>query len=139
IEDIPLFVSAKMSKMAAQYGAPVKEFSKRSMQALQAYAWPGNVRELENLIERLFFLVPDQMIDLNDLPQEFGDFVEQVEKADPNSLQEKVNRLEKQCIFEALKVSNGNQSEAARELGINERTLRYKMKKLGLPSATSSV
>ncbi|OGK13460.1 MAG: hypothetical protein A2W80_19660 [Candidatus Riflebacteria bacterium GWC2_50_8] len=137
-EDIPLFISEKMQKMAAQYGTPAKEFSKRSVQALQGHSWPGNVRELENLVERLFFLVPDQMIDLNDLPQEFGNFVEQVETADPNSLQEKVNKLEKQCISEALKASNGNQSEAARELGINERTLRYKMKKLGLPSATSS-
>lgn len=137
IDDIPLFVAAKLEKMAAQYKTPVKQFSRRAMKALQAYSWPGNIRELENLVERLYILVQEPVIEVVDLPREFGDFVEAAEPVDPNFLQEKVNRLEKQCILEALREASGNQSEAARNLGINERTLRYKMKKLGVPSATS--
>lgn len=136
-DDILLFIGEKMKNMATQYKLPAKEFSVRALQALQGHLWPGNIRELENLIERLFFLVPEQTIDVSDLPQEFGDFVEHTEITDPDFLQEKVNRLEKQCILDALKNSGGNQSEAARVLGINERTLRYKMKKLGVPSATN--
>lgn len=135
-DDIPLFIAEKMQRLAIQYRSSPKELSAMAMQALKGHSWPGNIRELENLIERLFLLVPEKTIELHDLPQEFGDFVEQPETADPNFLQEKVNKLEKQCIVDALKSSSGNQSEAARELGINERTLRYKMKKLGVPSAT---
>jgi DNA-binding NtrC family response regulator len=137
-DDIPLFVAEQLHKMAVSYKAPAKQLSRKAMQALESYSWPGNIRELESLIERLFFLVPDEIIEVADLPREFGDFVEPGEPTDPNSLQEKVNNLEKQCILEALKDGRGNQSEAARQLGINERTLRYKMKRLGIPSANTS-
>ncbi|NCB40529.1 MAG: sigma-54-dependent Fis family transcriptional regulator, partial [Erysipelotrichia bacterium] len=137
-DDISLFVVEKMQRLSVMYKAPVKQFSRKAMQALQAYCWPGNIRELENLVERLFFLIPDQTIDVGDLPREFGDFVEAADDADPNSLQSKINNLEKQCILDALKDSSGNQSEAARRLCVSERTLRYKMKKLAIPSANSA-
>ncbi len=136
-EDIPLFVAGKMRRLADKYKLPAREFSPEAMAALQAYTWPGNIRELENLVERLFLVVQDSTILASDLPPEFDNFVENPETGTAGLLQEKINALEKTCILDALRDGGGNQSEAARSLGINERTLRYKMKKLGIPSANS--
>lgn len=137
--DIPLFVNEKLRRLAEKYRLPAKQFSDAAMHAMQAYSWPGNVRELENLVERLFLITVDPEIGVDALPAEFDNFVEVVDRPASGSLQEKVDTLERNCISQALRETGGNQSEAARQLGINERTLRYKMKRLGIPSASSSV
>ncbi len=136
-EDVPLFVIDKLQRLADKYRMPLKSFSPAAVLALQAYSWPGNVRELENLVERMFLIAGDNQIQASELPPEFDNFVEEGDSGGAGMLQEKVNNLEKACIVEALAATGGNQSEAARSLGINERTLRYKMKKLGIPSASS--
>lgn len=134
--DIPLFVNDKLQRLAEKYRLPAKQFSEAAMRALQAYSWPGNVRELENLVERLFLITAEPEIGVEELPPEFDNFVEAVDKPALGSLQEKVDTLERNSISQALRETGGNQSEAARQLGINERTLRYKMKRLGIPSAS---
>ncbi len=138
-DDVPLFVADRLQRLADKYRIPLKQFSPAALRALQAYSWPGNIRELENLVERMFLVAPEQQIQAADLPPEFDNFVEESDAGNVGFLQEKVNNLEKVCIVEALTAASGNQSEAARSLGINERTLRYKMKKLGIPSASSHV
>lgn len=52
------------------------------------------------------------------------------------SIRDAVERLERQLIIEALTATNGQQSEAARRLGISERVLRYKMKKYRIVRST---
>jgi two-component system NtrC family response regulator len=51
---------------------------------------------------------------------------------EPKDLQQQVDRLEKELIFEALRINGNNQSKAAHQLGLTERNLRYKLKKWGM-------
>jgi DNA-binding NtrC family response regulator len=95
---------------------------------------------MENTVERLLLLSSRAVIDLGDLPEVFGEIVEGGKgpgpvggEPDRLSLPGRVEALERQLLTEALAQSGGNQSEAARRLGIHERTLRYKLHKLGLP------
>ena len=106
-----------------------------TLKQLQNYAWPGNVRELENVIEQMVVLSGKDVLDVADLP----DFVRSsVLGSTPTSaMSEEVITLseaEKRLIEKALQKSDGNQSQAARLLGIPRHTLIYKMKKLGLNS-----
>lgn len=153
--DLPLLMRELMARKAKTSRLPVKHLTPEALEALCGWKWPGNVRELENTIERLLLLTPGPLIDLGDLPEEFGENVEPstgrgetpkrvLESESPGSLSEngsgeslvgRVMALERSLIAEALAESGGNQSEAARRLGIHERTLRYKLRKLGIPSA----
>lgn len=134
--DVPTLLRELMQRKAKSYRLPPKTFTDEALEALCGWKWPGNVRELENTIERLLLLAPGPIVDLGDLPEEFGEIVEPLpEKDSSGPLVNRVAALEQRLISEALTESQGNQSEAARRLGIHERTLRYKLRKLGIPSA----
>ena len=94
-----------------------------------AYAWPGNVRELQNVIERAALLSKGPLIDLGTaLPQS----ARGADAAPVTSLTEHLEQAEKKLLADALKRAEGNQSQAAKLLGIERTTLQYKMKKYGL-------
>ncbi len=107
-------------------------FSREAWTALKRYDYPGNVRELENIVQRAVILARGATITLEDLPA-----VLKVLPPDPapaggpaaGDLPTAVERLEKELVFEALRVHNGNQTRAASHLGISERNLRYRLKK----------
>ncbi|WKS94512.1 sigma-54-dependent transcriptional regulator [Riemerella columbina] len=69
-EDIPLLVEHFAQYIAAENGAPVKQFSKEAIKALQNYDWTGNIRELRNVVERLIILGEDPVS-----AQDITDFV----------------------------------------------------------------
>jgi DNA-binding NtrC family response regulator len=110
-------------------------FSKEAWDALLRYDFPGNVRELENIVQRSVIMSRGEHITTEDLPQVFRSQAKEASlprsKAD-RSLTEQVEQLEKDLIFEALRVYNNNQSRAAKQLGISERNLRYRLKKWGV-------
>jgi len=141
--DLPLLINELMARKAKHYRVKPRTFTPEAFEALCAWKWPGNVRELENTIERLLLLSDGQEIDLGDLPERFVEIVESPSKErldvrTGSRLPESVDNLERSLISEALAASGGNQSEAARRLGIHERTLRYKLRKLGIQQAPHS-
>ena len=101
-----------------------------AMKLLNAYPWPGNVRELEHTIERILILEDGDLIMPEHLPSFIsgrqGDF--QVFSEDGLTLEE----LERNYLQFILRRTKGNQSEAARLLGINRKTLGQKIQKYGL-------
>ena len=105
-----------------------------------AYEWPGNVRELKNAIESMVVVDLDGVLDLDDLPEQFtGGFGGEEPDAPPptgGSLAELVGKtmsdIEGLFIGETLKVTGGNREEAAKMLGIGERTLYRKIKEYEL-------
>ena len=107
---------------------------------LKTYDWPGNVRELKNVIERIAILESDSFIRDTHLPAEvtagpkvaISDF-----KIPEQGLD--LENVEKNFIVQALQKSTGNQSLAARLLGISRHTLRYRMEKFGIEMGKHSL
>ena len=110
-------------------------FSKEAWDALLRYDYPGNVRELENIVQRSVIMSRGDHSTTEDLPQLFRSPMNEASlprsKTDA-SLTAQVEQLEKNSIFEALRIHNNNQSKAAKQLGISERNLRYRLKKWGV-------
>jgi Nif-specific regulatory protein len=130
--DILQLTNHFVKKHAEESGKEVRRISTPAINMLTAYHWPGNVRELENCIEYALLLCRDGVIHGHDLPPTLQMPEEAPYAGASGMLHERVAILERDMISDALKRSSGNVSAAARELGSNERVLRYKIRKLGL-------
>ncbi len=139
-EDIPLLVDHFVKLHAKRHHKKIKSVSAAARRRLLAYDWPGNVRELRNAIESMVVVDFDNELDLDDLPEQFsrGGSGEDSE-AEINygsSLADLVGKpmseIEAMFIAETLKVNNGKREEAAKMLGIGERTLYRKIKEYEL-------
>jgi len=130
--DILQLTNHFVKKHAEATGKEVRRISTPAINMLTAYHWPGNVRELENCIEYALLLCQDGVIHGHDLPPTLQMPREAADPGSTGRLHERIGVLEQDMISDALKRSAGNVSAAARELGIHERVLRYKVQKLGL-------
>ncbi len=130
-EDIIPLIEFFIKKYSELNNKSVMEISKESADILLKYNFPGNVRELENIIERAVVLSRDNLITVNDLPVNVRGFKEESTsgKKENETLNDKIEALEKAMIYDALTKMNGNQTKAGKLLGITERNLRYKIKK----------
>jgi len=131
-EDIPLLAEHFLAK---HFPAGERAVEPDAMRALLAYRWPGNVRELENVVLRAAAL-SDGPIRLADLPAEVQPG--SAAASDPNDLRirHRVADLERELIRTALERARGNQSQAARELGISRFGLHKKMQRFHIRVAT---
>ncbi|QDU88075.1 DNA-binding transcriptional response regulator [Pirellulimonas nuda] len=137
-EDIPLLIDYFVRMHATRHKKQVKSVSAAARRRLLAYEWPGNVRQLKNAIESMVVVDYDGVLDLDDLPPDLAP----KQEADGSpmdsgaSMAELVGKsmsdLEALFIGETLKVTAGNREEAAKMLGIGERTLYRKIKEYGL-------
>ncbi len=138
-EDIPLLTAHFVAKFNQEMKRQVRGVSPAAMDQLAAYHWPGNVRELRNVVERAFILhASADELRPEHLPPEMrsGVVPPRREKPAPQVPTEGLvlDDVEKRLISEALERAAGNQSKAARLLGISRDTLRYRLKKHGLAS-----
>jgi two-component system response regulator AtoC len=121
-EDIPVLARHFLSKYAAEIRKQVTGISDEAMAELSSHPWPGNVRELQN-----------GGIELSDLPEEMrsrhakSDLGHRLGEGE--TLPDVVMKLERDLIINALEKSGWVQVEAAKILGINERSLWHKVKK----------
>ncbi|MFW5960558.1 MAG: sigma 54-interacting transcriptional regulator [Chitinivibrionales bacterium] len=130
--DLLLLADHFTNKYSRMHNKPITRLSTPAIEMLSAYHWPGNVRELENVIERSVILSLTNVIEGHDLPPTL-----QMKKGDTNkfterSLTKKVEMYEKELIIEALKDTNGNQTEAASILQTTKRIMQYKISKYGI-------
>jgi len=113
---------------------PVK-VSPTTMQFLAGYPWPGNVRELENIIKRLSVMTDNGVIEPHDLPKHIVSTTLKHSLQYPGeetSLDERLLQLEKIFIMEAIIKAGGVQTKAAQLLGIKERSLWHRVRKLDI-------
>ena len=128
-EDIPPLVDVICLRL---FGERAPRLSAKALKALQAYPFPGNVRELENVLERATALCSGDVIEAEDLhlsPEEMAG--ESVGRGS-ETLDDYLNRLERQAILEALQKTEGNRTAAARLLGVTFRSMRYRLERLGI-------
>jgi transcriptional regulator with GAF, ATPase, and Fis domain len=134
-EDIPLLAAYFLEGIET----PVK-LSPQSLQILTAYSWPGNIRELRNTLERASVLTDTGMIEPQHLAVHINvDLPAQVlhrPGSTQSSIDERLGEIEKGLIIEALNRAGGVQVKAAEILGINQRSLWHRIKKLGVDVET---
>ena len=136
-DDVPTLCAHFIARFNQEMKRQVKGVSANAMQLLQAYRWPGNVRELRNVIERAFILHAGvEELRPEHLPPELrGAAAAATAARRPEKLAAVpqdglvLEDAERKLIQEALDRSSGNQSRAARLLGISRDTLRYRLKK----------
>jgi len=130
--DVELLIPEITKRLSEQYGLPPPTYSKAAMNCLKSYAWPGNIRELRNLCERMLILFNGRVIDDGNLPREIR---HQQTRRWTFSLPDtgiKLEELERELLQQALEKSQGNQSKAARILGLTRYAFMYRLKKYQL-------
>ena len=133
-KDIELLVSRLTSLLAIQHRLDAPRYNMAALELMQAYSWPGNVRELRNVCERMLILFSGKSINPENLPEEIRNHECRAETSGfalPESGIE-LEQLEVSMIQQALDKTRGNQSKAARLLGLTRGTLIYRMKKHAL-------
>ena len=146
-EDIPLLVNTFIRRMRAKTGKNISRLTPAAMECLMEYHWPGNIRELKSALEFAFVIAEGEVIDMDQLPPKIvqppNQFISPAHQLAPGIGHHKTMETmilssnpegpaEKRMLIEALKKTNGNQSQAARILGINRVTVWNRMKKYGI-------
>jgi len=132
--DIPALAHHFVAHFAKQQDREVPELSHEFLAAIMQSDWLGNVRELQNYIERVMAMNPGRILRPTPLPQDLEERGAALRVKDSRRLVDVVADLERRVMAEALQKARGNQSVAARALGMTEQSLRYRMRKYGLPS-----
>jgi two-component system, NtrC family, response regulator AtoC len=137
LDDVPTLTAHFIARFNQEMKRQVKGVAPAAMEMLKGYHWPGNVRELRNVIERAFILHAgaDEIRPEHLTPE--------LRRAAPAKRSEKLvppvtdeglvlDDVERKLIAEAMERASGNQSKAARLLGVSRDTLRYRLKKHGM-------
>ena len=130
LEDIPLLVNSFINRLRKRTTKPITGLTSQAMACFMAYQWPGNVRELKSALEYAFVIAEGGLIDLDQLPPKITNQKGQEQELSISSPQ--VDHPEKEALIQALRQSGGNQSQAARILGVNRVTVWNRMKKYGI-------
>lgn len=138
-EDLPSLVEYFIVQYCREVGRPRLPIDTDAMTLLQTYPWPGNVRELQNAMERAVVLAPGPSITAADLPAEIrqapGVATDATHMPDIDaslSLADAVNAFKRARVQQALEEADGNQSKAAKRLGLPPSNLSRLLRTLGL-------
>jgi transcriptional regulator with GAF, ATPase, and Fis domain len=119
-DDIAILGKFLLNKYAAEFGAPVKGFTPKALEAMHDYDWPGNVRQLENRIKKAIVLADKTLIGPDDL--DLGG--DQQRAVVP--LTQAREDFTRNYILQVLERNGGNRTRTARDLGVDPRTVfRY--------------
>lgn len=150
-EDIPILLDHFLRESNRNNQRDVR-LARPVLQFFQDYDWPGNVREMQNLIERLVIMADREWIEIKSLPSymmegppaarnrelrhvDDGAILSErapLVLAEGSGGRRRLHDLEKEEIFAALRRNGWVQARAARELGLTQRQIGYKMRKYGL-------
>jgi len=153
--DIPQLAEYFLSKYRGEFGKEIRRISPEALRMLQGYDWPGNVRELENVVKKAILLGKRSIL----LPEYISIGEREVSKkgegrekfqgaliglikqraaTKTDSLYtEVIEETERVLIIEILKQTQGNQTQAAKLLGISRPTLKDKIERLGIRKAVN--
>ena len=132
-EDLPLLIRHMLQQLARRAGSEVPLVQPECMERLGSYRFPGNVRALENILERAFTLCDNNVIRADDIQLSPAPVVgDETDLTQIDSLEDFLDDIERKALTQALEETRWNKTAAARRLGLTFRSLRYRLKKLGL-------
>ncbi|HXE53863.1 MAG TPA: sigma-54 dependent transcriptional regulator [Tepidisphaeraceae bacterium] len=131
-EDIPLLIHYFIRQTSEKYSKEIDGIAPEAQQVLMSYSWPGNVRQLRNVIERMVVLSSGPQLGVESLPPEIRPAGGQSVGGMNNLVGISIEQAEKELIRNTLQLVNGNREQAAKILGIGERTLYRKIKEYEL-------
>jgi len=129
---MPECILQLIGQFSRAYKKPVREIEREAVNILSSYGWPGNVRELKHVVENMVVVSGGPVLTVENLPES----IHQGQHKLPTEVQSLVGvplkEVEKILIEQTLEQVGGNRQEAARMLGIGERTMYRKLKEYGL-------
>ncbi|KPY91963.1 Type IV pilus expression regulatory protein PilR [Pseudomonas syringae pv. tomato] len=134
-EDIDQLAASVLRRLAGNGAQPVARLHAHALETLKSYRFPGNVRELENMLERAYTLCENYEIHASDLrlAESASPQAQQgANLADIDNLEDYLESIERTLILQALEETRWNRTAAAERLSLSFRSLRYRLKKLGL-------
>ncbi len=142
-DDILGLAKGFLTEAASEMRRPVRTFSEAAAVVLREHAWPGNVRELRNVVRQAVLRAAGFTVTPEDLRPVLNRRTPPPEPVTSNPLppgaslrdiaESAANAAERRAITEALRVTNGNKSQAARMLKVDYKTLLTKLKRFALP------
>jgi two-component system response regulator HydG len=131
-EDIPLLTHYFVQHAAEKYEKNIEGIDPEAQQILMNYGWPGNVRQLRNAIDTMVVLCNSNQLIVASLPPDIRPVGSDTTTGTANVGGIKLDQLEKEAIIKTLELTKGNREQAAKMLGIGERTLYRKIKEYGI-------
>lgn len=132
-EDIPALIESFRQRFCREYALGDVRFDRALIDALRSRQWPGNVRELENAVARVLALSSSDVVGIEALSRLSAESTASATSDDEQApLRDRVQSFERAAIERALSECSGNQSEAARRLGITRASLIDKCKRYGV-------
>jgi two-component system, NtrC family, response regulator AtoC len=135
-EDIPLLAQHFLEHFSREFKKRALRLTPPVVRLLTQYDWPGNVRELRNVIERAMILADEGDLAPADLPPEITAHTDDSPREEPSfplpGYGIRLETVERDFVRQALELTHGNQTQAARLLGLTRDELRYRVKKFDL-------
>ena len=132
-DDLPLLIDHMIRKYSAEFGRAIRGITPGARAKLMRHEWPGNVRELENAIGHACMMAGSDILDTADLPNYLHAAQTLVMPAHASEHEEStLVHHEKNLLTRVLYQVRGNQTKAAKILGIGRDALRYRVRKHGL-------
>ncbi len=142
-EDIKLLAQRFLASFALRNGTKTLPMTAEVVEALLKYRWPGNIRELENVLSRVATLARTSRIEVTDLPEEILRAPQEEQRplrsvgssvaVVPASLAGRsLADIERTALLETLESCGQSRAQAARLLGVSEKTVYNMMKRYGL-------
>lgn len=141
-QEIVSIIESSLRRLSSRYGRSGIEASQEFLEAILSHFWPGNIRELENVLERAVAFAEGPVLTLADVRLSNYSVaalpIRNDVSATPESSSERslagmtLDEVERMAVEQTLRSVGGNKARAARELGISEKSIYNKMKRLGL-------
>jgi two-component system response regulator HydG len=131
-EDIPLLIHFFLQQLAAKNNREIEGIHPDAQQILVSHSWPGNVRELRMVLEEMVVLSDGPWLTIENLPRGIRPSAASTTGEMKNLAGLSIEQVEKEHIRSTLEMTQGNREQAAKILGIGERTLYRKIKEYGI-------
>ncbi len=136
-EDIPFIAYSFLQEFNQKFNKSISGIDPTALDLLKSYKWKGNIRELRNVMERVVLLCEEDMLRVHHFAFLIENKIESVNDSDNLVLKipskgVTMDEVVKTLIQKTLLITNGNQVQAAKILGLSRSKLRYRMEQLGI-------